>query len=225
LGVCVDDKIIVKVDLEFDVESTTRILPTLAGCSLAEEFRELLFQPSLSDVSIVVRSQMESSAIENVTIPAHSLMLSVGSSVFREMLHSGMQETSAKTIHLTDFDEDTVRDFLTFLYTGRCSMHDEKSIRGFDQARKLMQFAHQYDVRPLQADCEIDLELHWLTADTVLAVLQLAEDYNAAHLKTAALQFVADNARLLVSHAAFLDMLAKECNVAVIRALGGLIKA
>eukprot|EP01033_Poteriospumella_lacustris_P022761 gene22761-17167_t len=33
------------------------------------------------------------------------------------MLHSGMQETSAKTIHLTNFDEGTVRDFLTFLYT------------------------------------------------------------------------------------------------------------
>jgi hypothetical protein len=74
----------------------------------------------------------------------------------------------------------------------------------------------------LQADCEIDLELHWLTADTVLDVFQLAETYNAASLKKAALQFIADNGRLLVSHAAFLDMLAKECNVAVIRAIGGL---
>lgn len=225
LGFYVDDKIIVKVDLEFDQTSQTRVIPTLSEWSLAKEFRELLFQPTLSDVSIVVRAPMEASAANHVTIPAHSLMLSVGSPVFREMLHSGMQETSAKTIHLTDFDEGTVRDFLSFLYTGRCSMHDETLSRGFDQTQNLLQFAHKYDVRPLLAECEADLERKWLTTDTVFDVLRLAEAYNVVHLKRTALQFIADNARSLVSRAAFLDTLVKEGNVEVIRAVGGLINS
>jgi hypothetical protein len=223
LGFCVDDKIVVKVDLEFDRTSETRVMPTLSEWSLAKEFRELLFQPTLSDVSIVVRTPVEASAVSHVAIPAHSLMLSIGSPVFREMLHSGMQETSAKAIDLTDFDEGTVRDFLSFLYTGRCSMHDETLSRGFDQAQSLMQFAHKYDVRPLLAECEADLERKWLTTDTVLDILRLAEAYNVVHLKTTVLQFIADNARSLVSRAAFLDALVKEGNVEVIRAVGGLI--
>lgn len=224
LGVCVDDKIIVKVDLEFDLESKQR-MPTLYGWSLGDEFRNLLFQPTLSDASIVVETPLEASAVNHVTIPAHCLILSMSSPVFREMLHSGMQESAAKTIHITDFDEGTVRNFLTFLYTGRCSMHDDSSSSGLDQARKLLQFAHKYDVRPLLADCETCLELTWLTVDTVLDVLRLAEAYNAARLKMAALQFIADNSRSLMSNAAFLDMVVKECNIEVIRAIGGAIDA
>lgn len=223
LGFYVDEEIIVKVDLEFDQRAQTRVLPTLFEWSLAKEFRELLFQPTLSDVSIVVRTPVEASAVSHVTIPAHSLMLSIGSPVFREMLHSGMQETSAKTIDLTDFDEGTVRDFLSFLYTGRCSMHDETLSRGFDQAQNLLQFAHKYDVRPLLAECEADLERKWLTTDTVLDVLRLAKAYNVVRLKRIALQFIANNARSLVSRAEFLDTLVKEGNFEVIRAVGGLI--
>jgi speckle-type POZ protein len=85
----------------------------------------------------------------NGSVEAHKYVLALRSPVFRAMFKTGMKETSAYTIAITDFPDPVVRAFGSFLYEDRCS----RSVLQ-EHAAELSAIADKYQVPALTAVCE-----------------------------------------------------------------------
>lgn len=114
--------------------------------SLYDDMQALLFNRNFADVTIVIPSTSSSCAAtswdphyeavdphgtsSSESIPAHSFVLALRSPVFRAMFQSNMLEAVSHQIVLNDCAEETVRDFISFLYTDRCPslQHHERQI-------------------------------------------------------------------------------------------------
>ncbi len=196
-GFCVDDKLVIKVEMTVYGDIEQSILSTNAPClgspskarSLAEEMCTLLGDEADADVTLQVG---------DVRIPAHKFILCLRSEVLRAMLTGGMRESQSLLVAVPDFEAAVVREFLHYLYTDSCS-----GPRVLEQhAEALLAMACKYQVRGLEALCENHL-CSALCVANALETLSLADLYCAKHLKTRSLLFISHNARAVVQSEGF----------------------
>jgi hypothetical protein len=135
-----------------------------------------------------------------VSIPVHKLILSLCSPVLKAMLESGMSESSAGELRITDTYAAVVREFVRFLYTGSCTVRDAES---------LLALAHRYEVFDLQRLCEHSLQAE-LTAENFLHVLSLADLYSSVELRRKVLDYFSRNGAALLKSRTFLVNLSPE---------------
>lgn len=217
-GVCVDDKIIIKVDLTTYGEVEQHIKSSCAQNlgsparvkTIHDELSGILFKSSSSDV--VIKAGAES-------IHAHSFILSLRSEVFRAMFNSPMKESETREIIIPDFEAPVIKDFLSFIYTDRC---DQKVLE--QHGELLLAMACKYQVMGLETHCENFL-CATLTVQNVVNLLCLADMYGANNLKHRSLQFIAHNAKIVIEAPGFFDSLGFQLCQEVLKAVAGVGEA
>ena len=105
---------------------------------------------------------------------AHKYVLATSSSVFYRMFYGELAETK-KSIELTDTNDDSLVEFLRFMYTDDCNLTR-------DNVAFVLYLTHKYNVLSLAEKCIEFFEAN-LTAENVFDVLQQAHHFNEKKLE------------------------------------------
>jgi len=214
-GHCVDDTVIIQVELTVFGEVERSVLSTNVkgsildrrGRSLTEELSELLFEENMSDLKIYVQEEV---------ILAHKFILCLRSTVFKAMLCGPMTEGIRGEIIIEDASPLVIKEMLRFMYLDYC---DPEVL--LHHAEELLAVACKYDLERLQHICENHLCIN-LNKHNVAGVLHLADLYGASLLKKRALVFISQNTKEVVSSESFFSSLNHALCQEVIKALAGM---
>ena len=148
--------------------------------------------PFTPDVHIVTKSTTACDGTEERSQhPAHKLILSMRSPVFKAMFSAHMSEATSNEVLIPDIDTEVMREFLAFLYTDKC---DAATLD--KHGEQLLAAASKYQVLGLEEVCVHHLQTT-LTAENVFSRLLLADLHGYEELKLKALQFVVKDKQLV----------------------------
>lgn len=131
----IENRVIFKTEITVYGQLETPTYPKIGSqldvnYSLKHDISEILFDRSTADVSLTVIEESEPSSgarpVITETIYAHRTVLCARSPVFHAMLRkrensmSSMVEVEKRDIAIVDFDSETIRNLLTFMYTDDC---------------------------------------------------------------------------------------------------------
>ena len=129
-----------------------------------------------SDVKFVI-GKMDSESSKGkrrkLVIPAHKLVLSIGSPVFEAMFYGTLAETS-DSIELPDCEYDSLLEFFRYMYS------DEVNLNG-SNVLGVLYLAKKYMVRSLADKCTEYLERN-LDPTNVFSILSFAQKYEEKKL-------------------------------------------
>jgi hypothetical protein len=153
---------------------------------------------------VTVKKEAGEPLLAQDRIPAHKLILTARSPVFRAMLSSGMQEASAVEMEITGYAAEAVRAFVRFLYCDDCT---KLSLQ--DHAWDLLALTDKYDIAGLRFTCEM-YQAKQLQEANALSTLLRADTHNAPVLKRKALEYIAQNKKVVSENPAVLEGLSNE---------------
>uniref|UniRef100_A0ACD5YGK0 Uncharacterized protein n=1 Tax=Avena sativa TaxID=4498 RepID=A0ACD5YGK0_AVESA len=162
-----------------DIDWTTPAILDL-GLDLAM----MLGKQALTDVSFDVAGE---------SFSAHRLVLAAQSPVFRAELYGPMAESKMTSITIQDMEASTFRSMLHYMYHG--SLPDAGKGDGAStlaECQHLLVAADRYGFDRLKKNCEDRLCANGITVDSVVSLLELAEDHVCARLKARCFDFLAD---------------------------------
>ena len=162
-----------------------------------------------------VMESIEDSVLAEERIPAHKLILSMRSPVFRTMFASGMAESLTNEVRIQDFDAAVVKEFLRFLYTDQCEVDKH--------AEQLLAMACKYQVPGLKYFCENHL-CAMIDSTSVISLLSLAHMYDATQLKACVLHYITRHTKEVVVVDGFMESIGPDLMKEVVFALAGLPK-
>eukprot|EP01097_Dermamoeba_algensis_P001906 TRINITY_DN1748_c0_g1_i1.p1 TRINITY_DN1748_c0_g1~~TRINITY_DN1748_c0_g1_i1.p1 ORF type:complete len:492 (-),score=72.99 TRINITY_DN1748_c0_g1_i1:26-1501(-) len=166
--------------------------------SLMDDFRSLLNQPLMSDVTFQFPS-------EGKTIYAHRCILSARCAPLRAMFLSGMKESRNIEIPITSFKYATFYAFLEYLYTGLLYANS-------DQIVDLIRAADLYGIDHLKELCARKI-LRFVVPDNAIQIFLISDLYRVIHLKEYCIDIIAKNFDKLKYHPNFknipVDLLAE----------------
>ena len=135
--------------------------------TVLERIRHMFNNPFMSDVGLC----WEGSSKE---FHAHKYPLATSSSVFHAMFYGELAEKNS-VVYLSDTNDDSLEEFLRFLYTDECNLTA-------DNAVFVLYLAKKYIVPSLAEKCVEFLETN-LAADNVFVVLQQALHFDEEKLE------------------------------------------
>jgi hypothetical protein len=122
-------------------------------------------------------------------IGGHKRILSARSPVFAAMFKHDMQEAKTGKVSIKDFDLETFRELLHFIYLGRTSGPLDAS-----KAQPLFLAADKYDILDLREDCSRKL-LSSMQLCNAIELMIWAHNNSVDHVKEAALEVVVRNGK------------------------------
>ncbi|KAG5671297.1 hypothetical protein PVAND_001502 [Polypedilum vanderplanki] len=128
---------------------------------LTKQYSDFYLKDLLSDIKIISRDE--------ISFPAHRVILSNHSSIFNKMFTSVMIEARSNKINIEDADGDAIKEFLRFIYLGE--IEDKK------QLLPIFYLAEKYDLSALKSYCAY-LSLNHVNYDNVLGLIDLADRCN-----------------------------------------------
>ena len=167
---CSDQFEIMSVDIEVVEENWQPARPTI------RERSKFIFNNDLfSDVKFIIsRTDMESeSERRKQVIPAHKLVLAIGSPVFEAMFYGELAET-ADSIELPDCDYDSLFELFRYMYS------DEVNLSG-SNVMGVLYLAKKYMVPSLADECLEYLEDN-VDPSNVFSILPSAQKYEEKSL-------------------------------------------
>ncbi|XP_055944473.1 uncharacterized protein LOC129975435 [Argiope bruennichi] len=158
------------------------VAPTPAKLKgVVDDLRSLYKDQIAGDVQLKAASK---------TFSAHKSVLCARSPVFRSMLTTNMKEKIMERIQIDDLDDDTIDQFLLFLYT------DDLEDLQWESAMKLYYAADKYQVQLLKYLCSSFLVAR-LDISNVTDLLCLADRHQDSSLKTDVENFISTNSKKL----------------------------
>ncbi|KAJ8675454.1 hypothetical protein QAD02_011240 [Eretmocerus hayati] len=142
--------------------------------SITHDFAKLLNTGYLSDVTLVVGKR---------EFPAHKLVLSTRSPVFRAMFGSNMLESVLNRVNIDDVSHDVMNKLLSYLYTDQVPFI-------FQSLKGLYAVAEKYQLDGLKLLCS-EAIIENLNESNIIEYLILADFYGANELKGQILNFLA----------------------------------
>ncbi|GIZ03969.1 TD and POZ domain-containing protein 3 [Caerostris extrusa] len=118
------------------------------------------------------------------TFPAHTVVLSARSPVFRAMFSNDMKEKSNNCVDITDLEADTVRRLLVYVYS------DSLEYLDWENARNLYVAADKYDINSLKYKCALYLKQN-LQGSNCCSILEMADRHQDADMKRTVQDFMA----------------------------------
>lgn len=128
----------------------------------------------LSDFSIVCSDE--------VTLPAHQVVLAANSDVFKAMLEAQLTESEENSVTIDDVDSETMLELLRFMYCGKVENH--KVI-----ITKLLHAADKYAVEKVKEICGSAMAKE-LSVETVMEFCAHAYRYRMSNLLSECFKFV-----------------------------------
>lgn len=117
-------------------------------------------------------------------IPSSSFLLRIRSDVFTAMFAHGIKEAASKTVTIDDFNHDTVKNMIHYLYGW--------NLKDKDYDEELLQIADKYNKARLKMDCEMRFA-DSLSLDNVVKFWILAHDCQADNLLDFIIDFLKKN--------------------------------
>ncbi|XP_003740867.1 speckle-type POZ protein B [Galendromus occidentalis] len=142
-------------------------------CALSENLGELFESQKFSDVMLAVNGK---------EFYAHKAILAARSPVFNAMFEHDLEEKKTSRVEISDMDEDTLKEMLRFIYTGKSNALDK-------MADDLLAAADKYALERLKVMCEEAL-CDNLSVDTAAELLTLADMHSAEQLKAHVIDFI-----------------------------------
>ncbi|KAF8777719.1 TD and POZ domain-containing protein 5 [Argiope bruennichi] len=150
----------------------------LAACpSILDDLKTIYNKQHLTDVELKT---------ETKSFPAHKLVLCARSSVFNAMLTKDMKEKNTNCIRVDDLDNDTLQQFLHFLYS------DNLESLNWESAVKLYDTGDKYAVEKLRVLCSSFLADN-INSTTASELLLLADAHNDSDLKKFVENFILEH--------------------------------
>jgi hypothetical protein len=165
-------------DLSFEVPSST----------LVSEFRALVDNESLSDVTFIV---------EGTPVYAHKLFL-MRCCYFQALILGAMKESNMKTIRIEQVSHPTFLKILEYLYTDQLRIH-------LDCAMELFEAADLFSIPRLKTMCEKRM-LQSINVENAAAVFYGADLYSATALREKAKKFILSHFELISKTSSFEEM-------------------
>ncbi|CAM0943990.1 unnamed protein product [Alopecurus aequalis] len=196
------------VDNYFDVLCSVNINWTPPASSLKEELPDLGH-----DLAIMFDKQEHTDVSFNVggeSFSAHRLVLAARSQVFNAELYGPMAESKMMSITIEDMESSTFRSMLHYMYHGSLSVVGVKDVSStMAQYQHLLVAADRYRVEGLKKICEDKLCGSAITIDTVVSMLELAEDHGCPNLKARCFDFLADgdNFKMVATSGEYLQLM------------------
>ncbi|KAM0831141.1 hypothetical protein ACQ4PT_065748 [Festuca glaucescens] len=187
---CVVDK-----ENYFDVLCSVDIdwAPPPASSSLTEEE---LFPDLGHDLAIMSEHTDVSFDVAGETFSAHRLVLAARSPVFKAELYGPMAESKMTSITIQDMGASTFRSMLHYVYHGSLpnagNTEEGSSAVVATEYQHLLIAADMYGMERLKKICEKKLCAEGITIDSVVSMLELAEDHVCPKLKATCFDFLAD---------------------------------
>jgi len=122
---------------------------------------------------------------ETREIKCHKFKLALHSEVFNKMFQHDCNENRKNEVLIDDFEDDTVADFVDFLYQGKL---EEES----KYTHQLLSIGHKYQVQALVDTCSVYLQSH-VTKENVAQVWLVSEAYVIPDLIGSVHDFLARN--------------------------------
>ncbi|XP_058789648.1 speckle-type POZ protein B-like [Phymastichus coffea] len=158
------------------------INPSICQMNLSRDFHKLFDNPHLSDVSIVAVGK---------EFRAHKAILATRSPVFAALFAHDMEEAMQNRVYIKDINPDVLTEILRFIYTGKVENIDEL-------AYELLSASDKYRLDDLKAMCE-EIVCRNITVGNSIDILNLADLLQADILKSAAMNFIIEHAKYVLS--------------------------
>jgi speckle-type POZ protein len=143
----------------------------------------MLDNQDLTDVSFDVGGE---------SFSAHCLVLAARSPIFKVELYGPMAQSIMTSITIQDMDASTFRSMLHYMYHGSPSNDDRDDVCStMALYQHLLVAADRYGIEELKKICEDKLCGSGIMIDSVVSVLELAEDHGCVKLKTGCFDFLA----------------------------------
>ncbi|KAL7298422.1 hypothetical protein TKK_0008213 [Trichogramma kaykai] len=188
-----------RCELKFDAEKTensTEIYESLdanKGLGPKFNFDWIFLDEGLSDVKLLTASGKE--------IPAHKVVLAAASPVFKAMfVRRDTLENKCQSVDVVDVSHVAAVEMLRYIYRGSVETQE------FSATAELLAAADKYQLEELRNKCENVLCAN-LTAENAIEALQIADAYNAKHLKKEAVDFIKRNVNESLDHDEISDMI------------------
>ena len=146
---------------------STRCRLAIKKKTVLERGRHMFNNPFMSDIQFSCEGSSRK-------FHAHKYVLATSSFVFYRMFYGELAETK-KSIELADTNDDSLVEFLRFMYTDDCNLTR-------DNVAFVLYLTHKYNV-PLLAEKCIEFFEASLTAENVFDVLQQAHHFNEKKLE------------------------------------------
>ena len=167
-----------KVSFLSALSTTAQIHPPDVPDTLANCLGSLLQSGGLSDITLVAGEK---------DFPAHRIILSARSPVFKAMFQHNMREKTINRMDIEDLAANTVKGMLQWMYTGQLPATEQES-------RCLLCAADKYNLEPLKLACERVLRLA-LSVQNAADLMDLADLHHADSLKSDCVRFIAVNSK------------------------------
>ena len=179
------------------VHVTGKYSVRVSECSLAGDFRSLLEEGLLSDVTLVnVKSKKE--------FEAHKAILSIRSPVFKRMFQHEMKEKATNRVEIEDTEDQVLHEMLTFIYTGKAP--NIVSMTGTQVLIEgLFSIAEKYEVCRLKEMCA-EAMCKNLSSSNAVNTLLLADKYSSHQLREACIEFIVGHASQVMATQEWKDL-------------------
>ncbi len=143
--------------------------------------------PFMSDIKFTCEDSTKS-------FYAHKYVLGTSSAVFHAMFYGDLAETKA-VVHLSDTDEESLEQFLCFIYTDKCDLTADNVV-------SVMYLSKKYIVPFLTEKCVKIME-NCLDVENVLRILEQAIHFDEGELEMKCLHLVESHTAEVASTEAF----------------------
>ncbi|GFS32947.1 TD and POZ domain-containing protein 1 [Nephila pilipes] len=169
-----------------DEDLTENAKKLMLSNTLKENLKSWFRKPLFSDTEVKTQTN---------TFPAHKIILSARSPVFKAMFTKEMKETIDKCVHIDDFCDDTVQRMLFYMYT------DELQDLEWDSACDLYAAADKYEILSLKEKCSSFLKASLCHSNACEALI-LADTHSDLGFKRMVQHFILrDGKRIMNSDA------------------------
>ena len=170
---------IVRIKINITIDKVTDT-PQYNHSVLSDVKRHYDTISTTSDVYIIVESN------DSECVAAHKAILTVRSPVFKAMFESNMFESVSNQIQISDFDSNTIKRMVEFLYKDTFTDIDDTSYEDFIS---LLAISNKYQVLGLKKATERYV-IKMLSANNVTELTHNAILYDASDLLKACLLFL-----------------------------------
>ena len=147
--------------------------------TVLERSRHMFNNPEFSDISFTCEGSMKQ-------LFAHKCVLATSSVVFKAMFYGDLAEKNS-VVHLTDTHDESLEEFLRFLYTDECKLTGDNVV-------SVMYLSKKYIVPSLSAKC-VDSLRSFMTAENAMSILEAATKFDEKELVKSCLNFIKLNTR------------------------------
>ncbi|OEL28273.1 BTB/POZ domain-containing protein [Dichanthelium oligosanthes] len=146
-------------------------------------------------------------APDTPAVPAHRVILTSRSPVFRAMLENEMEESRSGIIKIYDVSYDVLRAFVHYMYTAEALLDEQ-------MASDLLVLSEKYEVKHLKAYCEKFITSK-VNNDNAIAHYTFAHRHSAKQLLEASLSVLMDNMATLADRDEYKELVEKDPRLVV----------